>query len=311
MIKEQKVHSGFVSPNIGNTPVMGSTVKRRLVVSFSGGRTSAFMLWWLLNEWEDRHNWEIIVVFANTGKEVEGTLFFVDECSQEWGIQIIWVEAKCKDKNGNPYSEKGWQVKHKVVNYETASRNGEPFEEMISVLGIPSENAPFCSYQLKKKAIESYIESIGWDDYHIAIGVRIDEPDRLNEDWENKKIFYPLAGINPKKKRDIILWWNKQSFNLNIHKDDGNCDNCWKKNLPLLVRNFNRNSKSFNWWEEMTLKYGHINPRNVDLKPPFNFYRKNMSVLDIKKLSDLSQAQLQQLTMFEESYGCEESCEVW
>jgi site-specific DNA-methyltransferase (adenine-specific) len=29
MIKKQKVHSGFVSPNIGNTPVMGSTVSIR------------------------------------------------------------------------------------------------------------------------------------------------------------------------------------------------------------------------------------------------------------------------------------------
>ena len=60
MIKDKKVHSGLVSPNIGNTLVMGSTVKRRLVVSFSGGRTSAFMLWWLLNEWKDRQNYDFV-----------------------------------------------------------------------------------------------------------------------------------------------------------------------------------------------------------------------------------------------------------
>ena len=107
MIKEQKVHSGFFSPNIGNIPVMGSTVKRRLVVSFSGGRTSAYMLWWLLNKWVYRRNWQIIVVFANTGKEVEGTLFFVDECAKEWGINIIWLEAKHKDETGNTFSNKG------------------------------------------------------------------------------------------------------------------------------------------------------------------------------------------------------------
>ena len=54
--------------------------KKRLLISFSGGRTSAFMLWWLFNKWDDRHNWEMVVVFANTGKENKGTLFFVDEC---------------------------------------------------------------------------------------------------------------------------------------------------------------------------------------------------------------------------------------
>jgi len=131
-------------------------MKKRLVISFSGGRTSAYMLWWLLNEWYDRKNWEILVVFANTGLEAEGTLFFIDECSQEWDVPITWVEAKCKDEDGKPYSEKGWSVRHRIVTYETASRNGEPFEEMISILGIPSTEAPFCSYQLKKLAIEDF-----------------------------------------------------------------------------------------------------------------------------------------------------------
>lgn len=106
---------------------------KKLLISFSGGRTSGYMLWYLFNEWQERDKWEKIVVFANTGKEAEGTLFFVDECSQEWKIPIVWVEAKCKDDDGKPFSEKGWSVSHKIVDFETASRKGEPFEEMISV----------------------------------------------------------------------------------------------------------------------------------------------------------------------------------
>lgn len=220
-------------------------MKKKLIISFSGGRTSAYMTWWLLNKWEDRHNWEIIVVFANTGKEVEGTLFFVDECAAEWGINIIWVEAKCKDENGITFSDKGWKVKHKIVTYETASRKGEPFEEMISVLGIPSSEVPFCSKQLKKYAIESYAREIEWTDYFVAIGLRIDEPARISENRFKTNIIMPFVDLHPTSNIEVIIWWLKQSFNLDIHPDDGNCDNCWKKDDARLARNMIRKPKSF------------------------------------------------------------------
>lgn len=285
--------------------------KKKLVISFSGGRTSAYMTWWLLNEWDDRHNWEFLIVFANTGLEAEGTLFFVDECSQEWNVPITWVEARFKDENGIPYSEKGWSVRHNIVTYETASRNGEPFEEMISLLGIPSTEAPFCSFQLKKFAIENFLKSIGWKDYYIAIGVRYDEQQRINENWVKKKIIYPFAHLIPTTKRQVSEWWQKQSFDLAIHPDEGNCINCWKKDFPRLARNMIRIPESFNWWRRMELDYGNFNPRNAELTPPFNFYRGNHSTLDIKKLAEMSQAELKQLTMFDALDGCAESCEAF
>lgn len=283
--------------------------KKKLVISFSGGRTSAYMTWWLLNEWEDRHNWEMLIVFANTGLEAEGTLFFIDECAAEWNIPINWVEAKFKDENGVPYSEKGWSVKHRVVTYETASRKGEPFEEMISLLGIPSTEAPFCSFQLKKKAIESYVKEIEWKNYYIAIGVRIDEPLRINEERHKKRIMYPFAELKPTTKRQVSEWWGKQSFDLHIHPDEGNCVNCWKKDFPRLARNYARIPESFDWWKRMEKEYGNFNPRGIELNPPFNFYRGNHSTLDIKKLAEMTQAELRQLTMFDKLDGCAESCE--
>lgn len=282
-------------------------MKGKLLISFSGGRTSAYMMWWILNEWEDRHNWEIIVVFANTGKEVEGTLFFVDECSQEWDIPIAWVEAKCKDENGVPFSDKGWKVKHKIVNYETASRKGEPFEEMISVLGIPSTNAPFCSKQLKRLAIESYAKSIGWEDYMVASGIRIDEDRPL----DRGRCIYPFIDIKPTTKIEVVIWFMRQPFNLQIHPDDGNCDNCWKKDDPRLVRNMIRKPDSFIWWESMTTKYGHLNPRETELNPPFHFFRGNKSVMDIRNLAGMSQAELKQLSMGFADDPCNESCEAF
>lgn len=287
-------------------------IKKRLLVSFSGGRTSAFMLWWLMNEWEDRSNWEMIVVFANTGKEHEKTLEFVQRCSIEWNIGIVWVEAKHKDENGRPHSDKGWQVKHRVVNFYTASRNGEPFEEMISLLGIPSTSSPFCSYQLKKLAIKSLLNEIGWEDYHTAIGIRIDEVDRINETWKDDNLLYPLIQFNPSKKRVVVLWWQGQEFDLEVPVGLGNCDNCWKKDIKTLTSNAKKYPETFVWWQNMTDKYGHFMPREMKkLLPPFNFYRGNISPNDIFKLAELQADQLDLFANQEALNGCSESCEVY
>ena len=106
-------------------------------------------------------------------------------------------------------------------------------------------------------------------------------------------------------------WWNRQSFDLKIHPDEGNCNNCWKKDFPRLARNMLRNPNSFDWWEEMERKYGNFNLMDNDLKAPFNFYRENKSVLDIRKMAQMSQAELKQITMFDTLDGCSESCEAF
>lgn len=297
-------------------------IKKKLLISFSGGRTSAYMLWWLWNHWEERHEWDIKVVFSNTGLEDEGTLKFVQQCQEQWCIPIVWVEARHRDNNGSPFSEKGWKVSHQIVDYRTAARpyyltTGEfawtPFEEMISLLGIPSAgNAPFCSYQLKQKAIKSYLYSIGWKKFYTAIGIRNDEIDRVNENFRKLRLIYPLVSMKPTSKPEIISWWIIQRFNLNIHEDDGNCKNCLKKSLFHLAKNYQRSNFSFLWWRRMTEKYGHLNPRKSKLKPPFNFFRANKSVDDIAYLSTLSDEEIKSLSNDKKYHNiCSESCEAF
>ena len=281
--------------------------KDKLLVSFSGGRTSGRMLRYCYDHLAAQY--ELITVFANTGKEHEGTLRFVDQCAKEWGIQIVWVEAAHKTSQGETFSTKGWKVSHRIVDFETASRNGEPFEEMLSVLGIPCSEAPFCSDQLKRKAIESYLRSIGWDDFYKAIGIRVDEIDRINPKFREKKIIYPLVNMEPTTKSGVIRWWNKQPFDLNIPAGFGNCDNCWKKSLRVLTHNAKADPTSFQWWQDMTDKYAHV--REISNVEAISFYRGAMTIRDIFELTKLQDLQLDLFAEVNRYTGCGESCEVY
>ena len=65
------------------------------VVSFSGGRTSAYMLRLVLDKNDDLSN--LVVTFANTGKEHPATLEFVRECAERWAVPIVWLEFRDDD----------------------------------------------------------------------------------------------------------------------------------------------------------------------------------------------------------------------
>ena len=59
------------------------------LISFSGGRTSAFMLFNIIKSFGGKLPNDIYVVFANTGKEAPETLDFVNEISKKWDIKIF------------------------------------------------------------------------------------------------------------------------------------------------------------------------------------------------------------------------------
>ena len=60
-------------------------------ISFSGGRTSALMLYKVL-EANGGIPDDCVITFANTGKEMEQTLEFVRDIETHWGVPIVWLE---------------------------------------------------------------------------------------------------------------------------------------------------------------------------------------------------------------------------
>ncbi len=256
-------------------------MKKKLVVSFSGGETSAFMAQWL---WRHKQNeYDIYFVFANTGEENEETLKFVQQCSSHFGFHVTWIEAVV---NHNERKGTGF----KEVTYHTASRNGEPFEDVIKKYGIPNVKSLHCSRELKERPISSYIKYMEWDDRLLAIGIRNDEIDRQNKDKDKLKIIYPLIYMKPMTKSAINFYWSNMPFRLELKGYEGNCKTCWKKSDNKLYQIAKDNEHNFYFMGKMELRYDKYIPesrlalmaeRGEYPKLPIRFFRKNRSVQDI------------------------------
>ena len=221
-------------------------MKKQLSVSFSGGRTSAYMAKWLIDNKRDEY--ELSFIFANTGLEHEKTLEFVNECDKRWGLNLVWVEAVVHhgERKGST---------HKIVSYETASRNGEPFEEVCKKYGLSNPDFQPCNREMKLNSMRSYRSE---NDHNglIAIGIRVDEIDRMNSNAENLGLIYPLISMNPTTKAEVRHWWSEQEFDLEIPEHLGNCVTCWKKSDRKLMTIAKNEPERFDFMKRMEKECG-------------------------------------------------------
>ena len=221
-------------------------------ISFSGGRTSAYMLWRVLEAHQMSLPPEAVVCFANTGKEMEVTLEFVRDCSVNWNVPIIWLEYQSATETADRW---------RLVDFDTASRNGEPFEALIRARNyLPNPVARFCTVELKVRAIHRYLKTIGWTEWDSMLGIRADEPRRLakigNQDYgKHEEKCAPLgqAGIT---KEDVGAFWRKQPFDLGLANNNGvtmhgNCDLCFLKGGAQVLSLITEKPERAVWWAKM------------------------------------------------------------
>lgn len=261
-------------------------MNNRLLISFSGGETSALMTLLLLTKYKNKYD-DVAVVFANTGQEHDETLDFVFLCDAEFDFNCVWVEAEV-------HHGKRKASTHKIVNYFTASRDGRPFEEVIKKYGIPNSSAPMCTRELKSNPIRSYITNEkGWKTgtYDVAIGIRADESKRRSMTAKEANIVYPLLDWFPMTKPEVNDFWNKHNFRLNLAGYQGNCKWCWKKSMRKHLTIMDDDPSIFDFPERMEKQYGLIGP---EFKKPHKygkdyrrvFFRQYLSVKDIRRIYD-------------------------
>lgn len=217
-------------------------------ISFSGGRTSAFMLYKVLEAHQMSLPNDAVVCFANTGKEDEATLRFVQDCSEHWNVPITWIEYQL-DEPG-----------YKIVNFETAGREGQAFEALlVKKQYLPSPVMRFCTVELKIRPMAKYLHSIGITrtksegETFAMVGIRADEQRRAAKIPDKGRLPLVKAGIT---KQDISAFWKSQLFDLGLPNNNGvtmhgNCDLCFLKPAAQVLALIAEKPERAIWWARM------------------------------------------------------------
>ena len=222
-----------------------------VLISLSGGRTSAYMLWHILDA-NDGLPDRARVIFANTGREMPETLDFVQEMSERWNVPITWLEYNRIDN----------KVTFKEVNHKLAARKGEPFETLLYKPFLPNAVARFCTAELKVRTIKRYLVSQGWKNWVSGIGIRADEPSRINrgESRDRWVFWYPLADAGAVRS-DVVDFWSSQNFDLKLWGKNGvtpkgNCDGCFLKSEATIAAMWREHPDRMQWWSDMEERVG-------------------------------------------------------
>ena len=232
------------------------------VISFSGGRTSGYMLWRILQAHFGMLPDDVLVCFANTGREMPATLDFVRDCGASWNVPIVWLEFRHARKDGATRRHR-WS---EVVSHNSASRNGEPFDMLLeSKRIVPDRSRRFCTEELKVRTILRYLTmELGWTAWQNVIGFRADESvrieDKQKQETETPGVFwssFPLAAAGV-QKLEVMRFWRDQPFDLRLDADGdgGNCDGCFMFSSERLGRMFIKYPERMDWWVKTEQRLG-------------------------------------------------------
>jgi hypothetical protein len=284
---------------------------KNIFCSVSAGYSSVMMAI-KIREWFPDHN--IIYAMANTSKEREESLEFMNDCDKHYKLSLNWIEAK--------FHKRGTGVSFKIVDFENLKRNGEIFEEGIKKLGIPSKINKWCNRDMKVEPLRKFADSIfGRNNYSIAVGMRADEMDRVKKDYKENNTFYPLMdkGISTK---DRNRFWKDQPIQISIPAYKGNCDLCFEKSNRKLMTILIEEPDKAEWWDKMIKKYSQI---PIEEKPAYNsyaenggmnFYRENNSIEDLIKMAEqpfrkATDEYIYESDLFDLEGDCGSGCQVF
>ncbi len=286
--------AGYISP------LNSDKRRKKKVVSFSGGRTSAYLCYLMKEKYGD----DVDFVYMDTGAEHPKTYEFIRNVNEHFKLNLTCLRAVF-----NPTLGKG--NSYEILDINDICCDLNPWREMMKKYGTPYLYGAFCTDRMKLRPCDKYLhEKYGKKGWVTYLGIRADEPRRLTP---KEGIVY-LAELSDFDKDDIIDFWSGMPFDLEIEEHLGNCVFCIKKGVnkialasrdePVLFEEFNK-----------ALKSESVRVVERRKSPSLEMYR-NRSTLDgvIQMFSDHSRDDIyntMRKRKMESSGSCSESCEVF
>ncbi len=198
------------------------------VISFSGGRTSGYMLRRILDAGLQP---DVHVIFADTGQEHEATYAFIDAVEREWAAPIVRVE-----------------------------RPGQFTQLITDKKFLPNPIARFCTQELKLAPMRKWMQAQGYEHWTNVVGIRADESRRVarmraNQHPDRWDIALPLADAGVTVD-DVMAFWAKQPFDLGIGPIYSNCVGCFLKGADKLKNIARERPDLMQWWADQEARIG-------------------------------------------------------
>jgi hypothetical protein len=244
----------------------------------SGGQTS--MLMWLLVlarremlRSDPRFcDYSFLPSFANTGKEHEGTLRFLEDASQLAGYPIVWVEYR---RSAHSWLIEPKHATYEVVDFKSANRTGQPWLDFLDTLKLyrgtvkglgpvsPKPQMRLCTAQMKIKTRTKLAKDRLGDSYDSFVGMRVDEPSRVRglRSADTQLITHrtPLADALIDKEM-VLRFFRDQPVRLQIPDWLGNCTQCFLKDIPDIATAMMESDEDTDFWLRLEEEYGTMRP---------------------------------------------------
>ena len=274
------------------------------VVSFSGGRTSAYLCKVMIDTYGKDN---VDFIYMDTGAEHPKTYEFIKSVNAFLGLELVCLR-------GNFDSELGVGATYDVVDVDSLSCDLKPFSSYANKYGTPTVAGASCTSRMKEETHDRYCNEIyGKGSYETWIGIRADEPRRLKGIGKRADLRY-MAEITDAEKQDVLDYWGRQDFDLEIEEHLGNCVFCVKKGankIALAAR------EEPSLYAEFLGIISNANDRkDLTKKPPKEvMYRDFQTITGIvdaykdKSINEIRQTIKGMKSM--DTGSCSESCEVF